>query len=183
MRRDAYEVLGVDRGADDRAIKKRFRVLARELHPDVNAEADAEERFKEAAEAYEVLSDPQRRETYDRYGWEGLDSRGQAPHAHGFGSFSDILSGIFNTGGGRSTRTKPATERGKDLETAVTLSFEQALTGVEEAQWVSMSGFVRAAEPDGPWVRLDLTTSAGEFHAMVPPNERWAKLPGAGGIG
>ena len=111
MRRDAYEVLGVDRGADDRAIKKRFRVLARELHPDVNAEADAEERFKEAAEAYEVLSDPQRRETYDRYGWEGLDSRGQAPHAHGFGSFSDIFDAFFGGdpfgGRGRDRRPDP----------------------------------------------------------------------------
>ena len=104
MRRDAYEVLGVERGADEREIKKRFRVLARELHPDVNSEPDAEERFKEAAEAYEVLCDPERRQVYDRYGWEGLDSRGYAPHAHGFGSFADIFDAFFGGDpfGGRS---------------------------------------------------------------------------------
>ena len=73
MPRDYYEVLGVDRGADEAAVKKAFRRLARELHPDVNAhDPEAEEKFKEAAEAYEVLSDPERRQLYDSYGHEGL---------------------------------------------------------------------------------------------------------------
>ena len=80
VKRDAYEVLGVPRDADERAIKKAFRNLARELHPDVNRhDPEAEEKFKEAAEAYEILSDAERRALYDRYGHEGLSSSGYCP--------------------------------------------------------------------------------------------------------
>ncbi len=99
MPRDYYEVLGVSRGADDAEIKKAFRRLARELHPDVNKEPDAEARFKEAAEAYEVLSDADRRATYDRYGHEGLRSGGYAPNFEGFGSVADIFEAFFGGGG------------------------------------------------------------------------------------
>ena len=89
MPRDYYEVLGVDRAADETEIKKAFRRLARELHPDTNTEDPrAEERFKEAAEAYEVLSDSDRRRQYDAYGHEGLRSGGFAPNFEGFGSVS-----------------------------------------------------------------------------------------------
>jgi len=96
MRRDPYEVLGVTRDAEDGEIKRTFRRLARELHPDVNRhDPEAEEKFKEAAEAYEILSDAERRATYDRYGFEGLDSRGYASQAHGFGSFADIFDAFF----------------------------------------------------------------------------------------
>jgi molecular chaperone DnaJ len=99
MPRDYYEVLGVPRGADDAEIKKAFRRLARELHPDVNSEPDAEARFKEAAEAYEVLSDADRRATYDRYGHDGLRSGGYAPNFEGFGSVADIFEAFFGSGG------------------------------------------------------------------------------------
>src|SRR5512132_1135953 len=100
MPRDPYEVLGVARDADETTIKKAFRKLARELHPDVNAhDPDAEEKFKEAAEAYEVLSDPERRRLYDAYGQEGLRSGGYSPNFEGFGSFSDIFSAFFGAGG------------------------------------------------------------------------------------
>jgi len=109
MPRDPYEVLGVPRDADDSQIKKAFRRLARELHPDVNSSETAEEDFKEAAEAYEVLSDAERRATYDRYGWDGLRSGGYAPQDFsGFGSLSDIFDAFFGGGfgpthpGGRS---------------------------------------------------------------------------------
>jgi molecular chaperone DnaJ len=97
--RDYYEVLGVSRQADDAEIKKSFRRLARELHPDVNNhDPDAEEKFKEAAEAYEVLSDADRRATYDRYGHEGLRSGGYAPNFESFGSFGDIFEAFFGSG-------------------------------------------------------------------------------------
>src|SRR4051812_49783742 len=100
MARDYYETLGVDRSADDATIKKAFRRLARELHPDVNAhDPDAEEKFKEAAAAYEVLSDPERRRMYDAYGEEGLRGRGYAPDMDAFGSVSDLFSAFFGSGG------------------------------------------------------------------------------------
>jgi molecular chaperone DnaJ len=99
--RDYYEILGVARDADDATLKKAFRRLARELHPDVNRhDPAAEEKFKEAAEAYEVLSDPQRRATYDRYGHEGLRSGGYAPNFEGFGSVADIFDAFFGSGFG-----------------------------------------------------------------------------------
>jgi molecular chaperone DnaJ len=101
MARDYYETLGVSRGADDAEIKKSFRRLARELHPDVNAhDPEAEEKFKEAAAAYEVLSDPERRRLYDAYGEEGLRGRGYAPDMDAFGSVSDLFSAFFGGGGG-----------------------------------------------------------------------------------
>src|SRR5919112_1529494 len=99
--RDPYEVLGVPRDADETTIKKAFRKLARELHPDVNRhDPDAEEKFKEAAEAYEILNDSERRATYDRYGHDGLRSGGFSPNFEGFGSISDLFDAFFGGGGG-----------------------------------------------------------------------------------
>ncbi len=100
MPRDYYEVLGVSRDAGEDQIKKAFRRLARELHPDVNSsDPGAEEKFKEAAEAYEVLADSERRATYDRYGHEGLRSGGYAPNFEAFGSVADIFEAFFGGGG------------------------------------------------------------------------------------
>ena len=112
MPRDPYEVLGVARDAAEQEIKKAFRGLARELHPDVNAhDPQAEEKFKEAAEAYEILSDPERRATYDRYGHDGLRSGGYAPNFDGFGSISDLFNAFFG-GGRRRVRPGPGRRRG-----------------------------------------------------------------------
>src|SRR5262245_62168240 len=127
---DYYKTLGVDKKASQEDIKKAYRKLARQYHPDTNKDPGAEERFKEISEAYDVLGDADKRKKYDRGG--SVFGGGSGPFGGGagggatpadFGSFSDILSGIFNTGGGRGTRTKPVTEKGRDLETAVTLSF------------------------------------------------------------
>ena len=122
MRRDPYEVLGVARDADEREIKKAFRALARKLHPDVNTDdPDAEEKFKEAAEAYEMLSDPERRRIYDRYGHDGLQSQGFSSQAHGFGSFADIFDAFFGgdpfggAAGGRARAGRRHRRGGRDL--------------------------------------------------------------------
>ncbi len=97
MKRDPYQVLGVRRDADANDVKRAFRRLARALHPDVNShDPEAEEKFKEAGEAYEILSDPDRRATYDRYGHEGLRRGGYAPT--GFAGFGDIFEAFFGGG-------------------------------------------------------------------------------------
>src|SRR5512140_2751415 len=93
--RDYYEVLGVGRDADEQTIKKAFRQLARKLHPDVSEEPDAEARFREVSEAYEVLSNAETRELYDRYGHEGLRSGGFRPTTFQDGSIADIFSAFF----------------------------------------------------------------------------------------
>src|SRR5213082_1716861 len=125
--RDPYEVLGVGRDADESTIKKAFRKLARELHPDVNRhDPDAEEKFKEAAEAYEILSDAQRRATYDRYGHDGLRSGGYAPNFEGFGSISDLFNAFF---GGGFAGQGFAAGQGADVAVAVDIELLQAAQG------------------------------------------------------
>ncbi|HEY6758930.1 MAG TPA: molecular chaperone DnaJ [Baekduia sp.] len=134
MPSDPYEVLGVARDADDTTIKKAFRKLARELHPDVNShDPDAEEKFKKAAEAYEILNDTERRATYDRYGHEGLRSGGQAPNFDGFGSISDLFDAFFggSFGGafGGGARTGP--RQGEDVAVAAEIDLDQAYRGAK----------------------------------------------------
>jgi molecular chaperone DnaJ len=136
MPRDYYEVLGVGRDADEAAVKKAFRRLARELHPDVNAhDPDAEAKFKEAAEAYEVLSDPERRQLYDSYGHEGLRTGGYAPNFGDFGSISDLFSAFFGPGGFESafggTRMRGGPVQGGDIAVAVTIDLADAAHGRE----------------------------------------------------
>jgi molecular chaperone DnaJ len=134
MPRDYYEVLGVDRSAGESEIKKAFRRLARELHPDTNADdPQAEEKFKEAAEAYEVLSDGDRRRQYDAYGHEGLRSGGYAPNFEGFGSVSDLFSAFFGSGGFDTAfgtgRQRGGAMQGGDVVVAVAIDLAQAARG------------------------------------------------------
>ena len=138
--RDPYEVLGVPRDADENTIKKAFRKLARELHPDVNRhDPDAEEKFKEAAEAYEILNDAERRATYDRYGHDGLRSGGFSPNFEGFGSISDLFDaffggaggGVFGGGFGGGAATGPTQGRDIAVHADITLAEAAAGTSVE----------------------------------------------------
>jgi molecular chaperone DnaJ len=124
--RDPYDVLGVRRDASEQEIKKAFRRLARELHPDVNAhDPQAEDKFKEAAEAYEILSDADRRATFDRYGHEGLRSGGFSPNFDAFGSISDLFDAFF--GGQSGARSGPAP--GGDVAVSVEIELAEAAEG------------------------------------------------------
>jgi molecular chaperone DnaJ len=132
-KRDYYEVLGVGRDADDGVLKKAYRKLALQFHPDRNPDdREAENQFKEAAEAYEVLRDPQKRQIYDQYGHQGLEGSGFS----GFSGFEDIFSSfgsifedLFGFGGG-GRRTRSSVQRGADLRYDLTLSFHDAAFGI-----------------------------------------------------
>ncbi len=134
-KRDYYEVLSVTRTAAVAEIKKSYKKLALELHPDRNpGDTTAEERFKEASEAYQVLSDEKKRAIYDQYGHEGLRGAGQSGGFHDvqdiFSQFQDIFSDFFGGGFNRARRDGP--QRGADLRTVVTLSLREAAFGVKK---------------------------------------------------
>jgi molecular chaperone DnaJ len=125
---DYYTVLGVDRNASDAEIKRAFRRLAQRWHPDVNTEPGADERFKEINEAYQVLSDPQRRQTYDMFGRAGLGG-GEAGFG-GFGGFGDIFDAFFGGTTAGARRGRP--QAGSDLRYDLRISFEEAVRGTDK---------------------------------------------------
>lgn len=133
-KRDYYEVLGVSRDADKNQLKKAYRGLARQYHPDVNSEADAAERFKEVNEAYEVLSDDDKRARYDRFGHAGVQNdAGFGGFEGGFGSVADIFEEFFGGGGfGNSRRRRQGPRQGADLRYDLDITFEEAVFGVEK---------------------------------------------------
>ena len=147
-KRDYYEVLGVSKTATDKEIKSAFRRLAKEYHPDLNKAPDAAEKFKEVQEAYEVLSDENKRKMYDQYGHAAFDQNGNAGYGGFNGGFnggfssssfgfddidlSDILSGVFGQGfgfGGGSRKSSNRAQKGKDLLFNMKLSFMEAVYG------------------------------------------------------
>lgn len=131
-KRDYYDVLGVSRSASEEDIRKAFRRLALEHHPDRNRSEGAAERFKEINEAYQVLSDADKRGRYDRFGHDAVSSNGGARGFEGFenfGGFGDIFDAFFGSTGGRGRST--AAQRGADLQHSVTIDFEEAVFGAE----------------------------------------------------
>lgn len=143
-KRDYYEVLGVDRGADDATLKKAYRKLAKKYHPDMNpGDKDAEQKFKEATEAYGILSDPEKRKAYDQFGHAAFENGG-AGGAGGFGGFGgfdfnggdmgDIFGDIFGDlfGGGRSRRANNGPMKGANLRAVVHITFQEAIFGCEK---------------------------------------------------
>ena len=142
-KRDLYEVLGVDRNADETTLKKAYRKLAKKYHPDVNpGDKDAEQKFKEATNAYAILSDPEKRRQYDQFGHAAFENGGAG--AGGFGGFGgfdfngadmgDIFGDIFGDlfGGGRSRRAQNGPMRGANLRARINITFEEAVFGCEK---------------------------------------------------
>ena len=136
-KRDYYEVLGVDKNADDAAIKKAYRQLAKKYHPDTNpGNAEAEAKFKEASEAYAVLSDAEKRRQYDQFGHAAFQGGG-GPGAGGF-DFSDMgdifgdIFGDFFGGGRRSSAASNGPRRGANIRTGVRITFEEACFGTKK---------------------------------------------------
>ena len=180
MTGEYYEILGVSRDATEADVKKAFRRLARELHPDVNShDPDAEAKFKEAAEAYEVLSDRERRATYDRYGHEGLRSGGYAPNFESFGSVADIFEAffcgsgspfgdLFGTAGTRASR--PA--QGGDVLASAEIELVDAMRGASVP--VSYEAIVlcghchgNGAEPGTPIETCERCGGSGQLQAVT----------------
>lgn len=176
MPRDYYEILGVHREATDDEVKKAFRRLARELHPDINKhDPGAEEKFKEVAEAYEVLSDSERRAMYDRYGHEGLRTGGYEPSFSSFGDIQDIFEAFFGGGdlgsmfGGRG-RAGP--QRGRDVAVATAISLEEVLTGATREVEFQVSGPCsrcngNMAEPGTPIETCPRCDGAGQLQSVA----------------
>ncbi len=129
-KRDYYEVLGIDRNATEEQIKGAFRKLAFKYHPDRNGEDGAEEKFKEINEAYEVLSDPEKRNTYDRFGHSGEGFFGQGFEGFGFDGVGSIFDAFF--GGRTATATRQAPTKGADLQCSMTITLEEAAFGIEK---------------------------------------------------
>jgi molecular chaperone DnaJ len=173
-KRDYYEVLGVERGANADDIRKSYRKLARQFHPDVNKSSDAEAKFKEVNEAYEVLSDENKRAAYDRFGHAGVDrttgTGGFTGDFGGFGNITDIFEEFFGFGGQRAgSRRTP--RRGADLRYDMSISFEEGAFGVERE--IEVARFEtctrcngRGAEPGTTPIRCNTCNGTGEVRRV-----------------
>src|SRR5690606_18051527 len=142
-KRDYYDVLGITKNASQDEIKKAYRTLAKKYHPDVSKEPDAEAKFKEVQEAYDVLNDPQKKANYDQFGHASTNGGGNPFEGFGgfgsggFSDFSDIFSSFF--GGGSTRRRANENTRGEDIEMRMTIDFMEAVLGVSKTVEVDMN--------------------------------------------
>ena len=128
--RDYYDILGVPRSASDAEVKRAFRKLAQQWHPDINTDPNADDRFKEINEAYQVLSDPQRRQAYDLFGRAGASGDSFGGFQTGFGGFGDLFDAFFGAGASGTRRGRPPA--GSDLRYDLRISFEESIRGTEK---------------------------------------------------
>lgn len=169
-KRDYYEILGVARGASEDELKKAYRRLAKQYHPDTNKETGADARFIEVNEAYETLSDPQKRSVYDRYGHAGLNGGGAAGFGDfaGFGSINDLFD-FFAGATGTQRRSEP--QRGADIRFELTISFEEAIFGcqkeIELPRWEACSTCRGSgAQPGTSTTRCSACQGKGEIRRV-----------------
>ena len=130
-KRDYYDVLGVERNASDEEIKRSFRKLALQYHPDRNQDSDATEKFKEINEAYQILSDPQKRSAYDQFGHAGVSGNASSQGFEGFegfGGFGDIFDAFF----GQNNQSNSTARTGSDVRVNITISFEDSVLGTDQ---------------------------------------------------
>jgi len=158
-KRDYYEVLGLQKGASDDEIKRAYRTLAKKYHPDLNKEPGAEEKFKEVNEAYETLSDPQKKARYDQYGFDdptqGFGNAGAGGAGFGgFGGFEDIINQFF--GGGRRQSNGPS--QGADVEKTLNITFEEAVFGCKKRIRVTVDDECISCGGSGAASRSDIKT-------------------------
>ena len=192
-KRDYYEVLGLAKGASDDEIKKAYRKLSKKYHPDINKEADAEEKFKEVSEAYEVLSDENKRAQYDRFGHEGMNSQGGFGgggfQGGGFGGFEDIFSSFF---GGGARRDPNAPRKGDDLQYTMSVSFEEAVFGTTKTVTIKKEVTCDVCDGDGTkpgTSKSTCKTCSGSGHVSVEQNTPFGRVqtqrtcPTCGGTG
>jgi len=171
-KRDYYETLGISRGASEEDLKKAYRRLAKQYHPDANKEQGAEARFIEINEAYETLSDPQKRAIYDRYGHAGLNGSSGAAGFGDFAGFSSI-NDLFETffAGATGTQRRTGTQRGADLRYDLTISFEEAVFGcqkeIELPRWEACSNCKGSgAQPGTSTTRCSSCQGTGEIRRV-----------------
>lgn len=170
QKRDYYEVLGVDKSADDATLKKAYRVLAKKYHPDMNpGDAEAEKKFKEASEAYAILSDPEKRKQYDQFGhaaFEGGGAGGYGGFDFNGADFSDIFGDIFGDffgGGSRRGRTNNGPMKGANIRTSVRITFEEAVFGVDKEIELSLKDACNTCHGTGakPGTSAETCTKCG----------------------
>jgi molecular chaperone DnaJ len=194
QKRDYYEILGLKKGASEDEIKKAYRTLAKKYHPDVSKEPDAETKFKEVQEAYDVLADANKRQTYDQYGHQGNPFEGfQCGGAgfEGFGGFSDIFSQFFG-GGQRQRQNYDGPQRGDDLERVMTIDFMEAVLGTKKTVKVDVERECNKCHGTGAESSSDIETCSkchGQGHINVEQRTMFGTMrtqqvcPACGGQG
>jgi molecular chaperone DnaJ len=184
-KRDLYEVLGVSKEADEKEIKRAFRKLAKKYHPDVNKEPDAEDKFKEAQEAYAILSDETRRRQYDQFGHAAFEQGGMGGGGFDFNGFDfgDIFSEIFGGGfggfggfGGGRRRDPNAPRRGSDLQMQMNITFEEAVFGTEKTISIEVEEDCEVCNGDGGTGAKTCPQCHGAGQVVVEQNTPFGRI-------